>query len=609
MSEDVGDSFVSVGEGNQGSRKRTINPRKRKLEQEKRYRQPKGHNSFTPCAHSGRFNCKMFTPVDCSFIRNQLLSVPNKTAQDNFIAKFVSLNPITRRRPRSNSNKNCAHEFHAKYTIIKKSKEVVHVCKKFFMSVMLVKYTRLRHICLAIAKSEHVTETRGGDHRSQKSAVKKQLVREFIKKLRGKESHYSRKKSKRIYLDGELNINKLWKMYNNSQTDDANKVSKSMFRRVFMTFNIGFKSPASDICSYCLRYKNLIKSTADPQKKVFYMTQKRVHSLRAAQFYKLMKKEEANSMTLCFDLQQIQPLPKSPIQEAYYSRQVGFYALCIVAIDGSNPTFYTWTEDQAGKGSTEVASALLEHLKSLEIPEGTKTLTLFCDGCGSQNKNNYVLHTLMHFMLKSESGLETIKLIFPVRGHSFLPADRVFGRVEKILRKKPTIIQKNEYIDIYKSVGSVKVLGESWKLVDAKSLSSKEKGCYKRLDGISEFKRIIIKKEKIRNKPTLKVRGLTNFLFETDAEPWLTLRKKGWTAQSCSTVELLNIPLNHTISQAKKSDVSKLLISIFGENWKEDEDLRWYVDILNKPDLETSQQGLDPEEQCNCLDDDEGFHV
>lgn len=50
-----------------------------------------------------------------------------------------------------------------------------------FMSVMLEKYTRLRHICLAVAKDEHVTEKRGGDHQSQKSVVKKQLLREFVK--------------------------------------------------------------------------------------------------------------------------------------------------------------------------------------------------------------------------------------------------------------------------------------------------------------------------------------------------------------------------------------------------------------------------------------------
>lgn len=46
---------------------------------------------------------------------------------------------------------------------------------------------------------------------------------------------------------------------------------------------------------------------------------------------------------------------------------------------------------------------------------------------------------------------KTIQITFPVRGHSFLPADRVFGQVEKLLRKQPTIIHKTDYIDVYKS--------------------------------------------------------------------------------------------------------------------------------------------------------------
>ncbi|KAG8241804.1 hypothetical protein J6590_078656 [Homalodisca vitripennis] len=63
-------------------------------------------------------------------------------------------------------------------------------------------------------------------------------------------------------------------------------------------------------------------------------------------------------VSLCFDLQQIQQLPKSNIQNAYYLRQFNFYSLCITSLDGVNPTFYTWTEELGGKGSTEILSAL-----------------------------------------------------------------------------------------------------------------------------------------------------------------------------------------------------------------------------------------------------------
>lgn len=289
------------------------------------------------------------------------------------------------------------------------------------------------------------------------------------------------------------------------------------------------------------------------------------------------------------------------------------YCLCIVRIDGKNPSFYLWTEDQAGKGSTEVSSALLQHLEGLQLPENVTSIRLFCDGCGAQNKNNFVLHTLMHFLVKTNSKVNSVEITFPVRGHSFLPADRVFGQVEKLLRKQPTIIHKADYVAVYGLMGTVKLLGEDWKLYNTKALSSKQQGCFKRLAGISECKRILIKREvDVKRKKILRVKAMLHFFFESDTEPWQNLQKKGWSTKRCASVVLEQLPLVHSITCAKKKDVDKLLQHIFGEDWKTDENLKWYLDIVtnnshaaNEEDETTNIE----EEECNCLDDDEGLHV
>ncbi|KAJ8895190.1 hypothetical protein PR048_000515 [Dryococelus australis] len=72
---------------------------------------------------------------------------------------------------------------------------------------------------------------------------------------------------------------------------------------------------------------------------------------------------------------QIQPLPKTPNQEEFYARQLWFYALCVVGVDPRKPTFYTWTEDKAGRGAREVDPDVKSrpnfftslHLKSKEL--------------------------------------------------------------------------------------------------------------------------------------------------------------------------------------------------------------------------------------------------
>lgn len=177
-----------------------------------------------------------------------------------------------------------------------------------------------------------IEERRGGDRRSLHSVEKKENVRSFIKQLRGTESNYNRNKSKRIYLNAELSIKKLHTIYN-MQAIDVLKVKCSMFRKIFVNeFNIGFKSPASDTCSTCCLLKEMIKnSTPGSQEKMKLMVEKRIHSQRAQSFNSHMKETVPNSISFCFDLQQIQPLPKCPIQEAFYARKLNFtiYALQI----------------------------------------------------------------------------------------------------------------------------------------------------------------------------------------------------------------------------------------------------------------------------------------
>lgn len=49
-------------------------------------------------------------------------------------------------------------------------------------------------------------------------------------------------------------------------------------------------------------------------------------------------------------------------------------------------------------------------------------------------------------------------------GTIFLPADRVFDRSEKFLRKRPVILTKEDYYECYCSIGQVKILSEDWDL-------------------------------------------------------------------------------------------------------------------------------------------------
>lgn len=85
-----------------------------------------------------------------------------------------------------------------------------------------------------------IKDNRGGDRKSKKNALKLESVMKFISSLKGHESHYGRDKSRRFYLSSELNIKKLWKLYNDQVQDVSLQTNYKYFSRIFSNkFNLG----------------------------------------------------------------------------------------------------------------------------------------------------------------------------------------------------------------------------------------------------------------------------------------------------------------------------------------------------------------------------------
>ncbi|KAK5644754.1 hypothetical protein RI129_006054 [Pyrocoelia pectoralis] len=414
------------------------------------------------------------------------------------------------------------------------------VCQKLFRALFSVSQRRINTICQKIKSGSQLVETRGGDRKSQKNIEKFREVKQFISKLKGKESHYGRRKSRRIYVSAEYSIAKLCHLYNEKVNDDK-KVNYKYFSRIFSNnFNIGFGSPATDVCNYCVRTTTQISDAKNDAQKNQLKTQLKVHKVRASQFHKLMKEEFANAVSFCFDLQQVQSLPKVPIQDAFYAQQLSFYFLCITATNCKNPVFYSWMEHQAVRGATEISSALLDFLKKTNFPPNIDTLRLFSDGCGGQNKNSFIIHMLMLWLHNfAPETMKKIEVTFPVRGHSYLPADRIFGRVEKILRRHAVIKTPEKYWELYSTVGEIRKLGPDWSLFNIKEAL----GSLKKVVGISTSKRIIIKK-----RPVSGVVMKSELLYRSDdfAKKFQTLLKP---RKRLAQIVLPDVPLGHAIKQ------------------------------------------------------------
>lgn len=562
-----------------------------------------------PCNHDSKsFMCNKVDNNDIMQNRIRLYCHEKKEAQDKVLCHFISAEGIKRNRPKDGTKpKSVSLNF-----FLKTSSGMKPVCKSFFCFSMGIPKSRVTRIGKVIHEGRVPKENRGGDRISKKYSSKRQSMRNFVNGLPCTESHYGRNKSKRVYLSGNLNVSKLCKIYNNSVNNENMRVTFPFFYKIFTTeFNIGFQSPAADACTLCIRLKNEIKSNCGNEEVVQNLRiQLRIHKIRANAFYDIMKqtKTDESCISFAFDLQQVHPLPKTPIQEAFYSRQIGFYTFCCVDVDSKHPVFYTWSEDQASRGSTEIGSALLHHLRNLNLDENVRKLFLFCDGCAGQNRNAHIVHTLCYWLTnESPEFISEIQVTFPVRGHSFLPADRAFGRAEKVLKKNAVLSTREDYVKLYKEIGVVNALGIDWPIYNIKELGN----VYSKIKGISDAKRVIISKHKSRcpenNTVTSKVKFFCNYKFASSTEMHgRSIVKKNKKEES---LVLTECELKHPISNEKKKDVSKLLSKHFGEDWKNLQDLQWYIEILNQEDNEQNNTSQDETIICDCLTEDCGLHI
>ena len=147
--------------------------------------------------------------------------------------------------------------------------------------------------------------------------------------------------------------------------------SLSKFKKIFYTklfYWIG--NPRTDDCSFCETQKKLTRKTFGMRLKAEELAKYRLHKLRAKKFYSLMKEKNKNLIKVCFDIQQNQLIFKLSVAEVFYARQIWLYNLTFVrhdqTVQNKDSIFIYTLENQSGRGSNEVSSALVHCLSKLE---------------------------------------------------------------------------------------------------------------------------------------------------------------------------------------------------------------------------------------------------
>ena len=134
---------------------------------------------------------------------------------------------------------------------------------------------------------------------------------------------------------------------------------------------------------------------------------------------------------------------------------------------------------------------------------------------------------------------------FPVRGHSFLPADRVFGRIEQEIRKKDCILLPAEYDEILSHHGTVLKYKEDWSVSQYREAANTNWSAGRGGLKISDCRVIRIANEKVHAKETFS----GNFIG-------YKVLKKGRTWERIAVAPAGDISC---VKEEKKTDVRALL--------------------------------------------------
>lgn len=196
------------------------------------------------------------------------------------------------------------------------------------------------------------------------------------------------------------------------------------------------------------------------------------------------------------------------------------------------------------------------------------------DGCAGQNKNTILIGMLMKWFSDAPHQVKRVEVIFPVTGHSYMPPDRVFALIEKKCRVHEAIINPEEYKNIIQEHATIRNLGSDirvfdWRAAVRDTINTPDKLHFK----ISSVKRVIIKRAKTSS--NILVRGEISYNSDTGASR--SILKRGKQLRNLVPNEM---PRGVSVSQLKLTDVKKLLQKHYGEEWTNQESLKYFKELL-----------------------------
>ncbi|XP_069362188.1 uncharacterized protein [Maniola hyperantus] len=448
-------SAVAVPESpNQLSRKRKRNPKlwKRNVRKENRTH----GRSYTSCKGTLKLAKQLGPSCNCKkkcadkfpeYLRQKIFAeLYDLTAesQSQYIASLIEEFP---KKSTKVVNGLSRRQWTRKYFFTNQSETRTEVCQTMFLNTLSLSLKKVRVIVEKKRNSEVgiLSVDQRGRHQKQKriSEASKMEVKEHIKMFPAYESHYSRSHTQKKYLNGDLSIALMYRLYvTHCNENGQTPVKESYYRKVFVEeFNLTFKKPKNDTCGKCDKFKLQLEVEPNLEKKQEIEAERYEHEKLYESSYAEKRRDNEKAkvndkvITLSFDLQKCLPTPYLTAGFSFYKRQLWTLNLTIYRVSQSSADAYCllWDETIAGRGGQEIASCLYHHLNTL--PNNLDEINMYSDSCPGQNRNIYVAIMIMYFIENSINSPRIINLKFLEPGHTHMEADTIHASIEKAKKK------------------------------------------------------------------------------------------------------------------------------------------------------------------------------
>ena len=390
------------------------------------------------CFESTKRKCDEITEVQRQMLFDNYWSEMNYQQRQVYVSSLVDITEVKQRRSDSeNPRKSRTYTYHL---IVEGERKCV--CKTMFLHTFDISQWCVQSWT---AKSQDT----GRMHRQTREATRtfgvskqRKNTQSFLSQLPKLPSHYCRQNTNKEYLEEEIGgMTKLYDMFKSFCEERGYGLpSKSVLRSEFKQANLGFFQPRKDQCDKCCSFK--VGNVSEAEYQAHRVKKERAHEEKNND--KIVGGVDRSVSVWSMDVQAVLIAPKLHASALYYRTKLACHNFTMYHLNTKHTLCYFWHESEGDMSASSFASCIIHNLTRVVRDPSVKTIILWSDGCGYQNRNVVLSNALVDFCVH-----HNVQIVqkYLEKGHTQMEVDSVHSTIERKLKTR-SIYYPGNYVEV-----------------------------------------------------------------------------------------------------------------------------------------------------------------